>query len=76
MSVASTMDIVEGKLILKIYEASGVCHEVVIDNSTSRKLRQMLNDRYRELRREKNWNDCPYEGHTDDCTCRGEGGFR
>ena len=26
--------------------------------------------------RKKNWNDCPYAAHADDCKCQGKGGDR
>jgi len=42
----------------------------------ARELRHQLNLNKQRLRPNKNWGDCPYEGHADDCTCRGEGGDR
>lgn len=35
-----------------------------------------LNTSKEELRPSKDWDNCPYEGHADDCNCNGMGGDR
>ena len=61
--------------VLKIQGVNSACATVLTLNE-AKELRRWLNDHYRELRPSKDWANCPYEGHCDDCDCRGEGGDR
>lgn len=49
---------------------------VMIPIETAKNLRWFLNDNARRLRPTKDWANCSYEGHSDDCDCRGMGGDR
>lgn len=46
-----------------------------IDRDAARELAYALNCALRRIRK-KDWSECPYESHADDCDCRGMGGDR
>ena len=50
--------------------------DMLLSLKEARELRRFLNDNHRNLRPSKDWDNCPYEGHADDCTCNGMGGDR
>lgn len=49
-----------------------------LDREEAEKLRFMINSQHvaRWLRSNKDWANCSYEAHADDCDCRGVGGDR
>jgi hypothetical protein len=50
--------------------------EVYLPIPDARALWHYLNQHKQDLRPEKDWDRCPYEGHANDCDCRGMGGDR
>lgn len=59
---------VSGNVILSVEG-----HEVFLTLEESRLVRRFLNEHHRDLRPSKDWENCPYEGHADDCNCNGMG---
>jgi len=47
-----------------------------LDFAEALQLRAFLNGHIQQLRPAKDWNNCPYERHSDDCDCQGAGGDR
>ena len=63
-------------LTIRAGNIAGDERELWLAIEETRELRRFLNDNYRKLRPNKDWENCPYEGHHDDCDCRGTGGDR
>jgi hypothetical protein len=62
---------VSGNVILNVEG-----REVFLTLKEALLIRYFLNDNKEKLQPSKDWDNCPYEGHADDCDCRGMGGDR
>lgn len=49
---------------------------VVLTLDEAQWVRKYLNAERERLRPSKNWRECPYENHSDDCNCDGSAGDR
>jgi hypothetical protein len=57
-----------------LYVETGNVYKFTIQHAVE--LKKFLDDNPRWLRPDKDWDNCPYAHHADDCNCRGMGGGR
>lgn len=50
--------------------------DMLLNLKEAAQLRQSLNENHKSLRSNKNWENCQYEHHADDCNRRGMCGDR
>lgn len=68
-----TFSIHDGKMWLR-HENEETVFSISLEDA--RHLRRNLDLNHRAMRPAKDWDNCPYEGHANDCTCNGMGGDR
>ena len=49
---------------------------LTLNREEAQELRRFLNNHHVYLYPAKDWKNCPYESHSDDCNCNGMGGDR